>query len=244
MAIREVPRDAHGRRCSHQRHEAIPHPQHERVDSGDEQAHDDCDDVVRVVALEAVGDAAVDAEREVTRDVQPHDEQDPLADVRLFRRDREQVIQVERERDDDRVRHDPDRGEEIEHRARDLVERLAVALRAILGDELHGRAAVPQVEHGEMDGHAGRQHPQAVRLPSEMVQVEREHEQADAEVHEVRQIPRRDVPRDRRERPAVGRRPRRVAFDGQAHAAPFRNSTTFTVSNTIVRSKNTDRCLM
>ena len=47
------------------------------------------------------------------------------------------------------------------------------------------------------------------------------------------------VAENRAERSIFLRHPGRLA-----HAAPLRNSTTFTVSNTIVRSKITDRCLM
>ena len=85
----------------------------------------------------------------------------------------------------------------------------------------------------------------AVRRHPEMRQVERQHDEAENGVDEVREVAGRDVVRDDRHRAAVVspqpggaslRRRRR-------HWAPLPKRMTFTVSKTIVRSKTSDRCL-
>ena len=98
-----------------------------------------------------------------------------------------------------------------------------------------------------------RQHPQAVRVLAQVMQVERQHHQADEHLGGDGKVAGRDVAGDGRQRPPIVGRPlcrrgRRLARGrprrGVGHAAPFPNSTTLTVSKTMVRSKMTDRCLM
>ena len=67
-------------------------------------------------------------------------------------------------------------------------------------------------------------------------------EKTDDGLDEDGEIAGRYVARDGDDLPLPPGSPR--ALSVRAHAAPLRNSTTFTVSNTMVRSKNTDRCWM
>ena len=90
-----------------------------------------------------------------------------------------------------------------------------------------------------MDRDARGQHPQTVGLGAQVVEIEGEGEKPDGQLSGDRQVARGDVAENRAERPILLRHPGRLA-----HAAPLRKSTTLTVSNTIVRSKKTDRCLM
>ena len=87
---------------------------------------------------------------------------------RLRRRDPEDVLEVERQPDHDQVGEHAEPGEDEEQRAGDLVQRPRVAVGAVLRDELDHRAAVAEVEDREVDGHAGREHPQAVGLRAQV----------------------------------------------------------------------------
>ena len=136
--------------------------QHHRVDGGCGDADDDRDDVVDVEALETAGDAAVDAEREVQRNMHADDEQDPLSRLGLLHRHVEDVVEVEREDSCDAVGQQSGGREDEEHGARDLVQRARVAARPVLRHELDDRAAVAQVEDGEVNRHRAEQHPEPV----------------------------------------------------------------------------------
>jgi hypothetical protein len=194
------------------------------------------------VALEPDDHAAVHAEREVERYVDGDDEQDPLAGFSLRRGDLEEMIEVERDARRGRVGDEPHAREHEEERARDLVQRLDVPVGAVLRHELDERPGIPEIEHGEVHGDRSEQHPEPVLRGAEVRQVEREHDQADDRLHEDRHVPGRDVPRDGDDLPLAAGGPGALAVS--AHAAPFRKSTTLTVSKTMVRSKNTERCLM
>jgi hypothetical protein len=88
---------------------------------------------------------------------------------------------------------------------------------------------------------ASHERPQAVRRRSQVGDVERREEQADGAVHEDHGVARAHLARNQIEVVVVtAQRPR---VERAAHLAPFPNRITFTVSNTIVRSKTTERCL-
>src|SRR4029079_15303296 len=99
-----------------------------------------------------------------------------------------------------------------------------------------------EIEHGKMHRDRSEQHPEAVVGDPEMREVERQHHETDDGLGDDRQIPRRNVAGDGDDLSFAPRRP--GAFAVAAHAAPLPKRTTLTVSNTIVRSKNTERCLM
>ncbi len=169
--------------------------QHRDVDERDDHAADDGREAVRVVPLESADDATVDAEREIQRHVHADDHEDPLARLRLIRREMEERAEVKGDAEGDQIRDTAGRGEDEEQRARDLVQRSDIPVRAILRDELDQRPAVAEIEDREVHRDRGREHPQAVGRGSEMRDVERQHHQSRHDLDEEREITRRDVAR-------------------------------------------------
>ncbi len=209
----------------------------------DDHAAADADDVVQVVALEAVDDAAEDAERKAQRHVDADDQHQRAAGRHLVRCQREEAADVERDEHEHRVRDQAEDAEDDEQRAGNLVQAAGIALGAVMGDEPDDRAAESQVEDREVGGHRRRQHPEAVGRRSEVVDVEGEQHQADEGIGRDGEIAGRDVARHGDELAIVA--PDRVVLVHRPrHLAPFPNRITLTVSSTIVRSKTIDRCLM
>jgi hypothetical protein len=112
--------------------------------------------------------------------------------------------------------------------------------RAIVRDEALERAAVAEIDDGEIRDDRGRQHPQAVVGRAEVTRVERQHEQAEEELERQRHIAGADV--DRQRAYLIALVPGDRSMRESAHRAPFAKITTLTVSNKIVRSKGRDRC--
>ena len=146
--------------------------------------------------------------------------------------------------DDERhgERHDSDAREHHEHRAQDLVQRVALTPGPILRDELHERTAVPQIEDREVHRDRRGQRPQPVRQRPQVGDVEGHHQDTDRRIHADGDVASGQVARHQLERPVPGTPDTRLVRS--AHCAPFPERITFTVSNTMVRSKKIDMCLM
>ena len=180
-----------------------------------------------MVALEADDHAAVNADHEAQRDVGADDEEQRPARRRLLRRELvSSESRLNAMTQDQRIRHRADRGVDDRERAQNFVERPRIAPRPVLRDETHQRAAIAEVEHREIRGERRRQHPQPVRRHAEVREVERQHDEAEDGVDEVREVARRDVVgHDRRRCPR--RRPSRVELGAswrrrRVTARPFR----------------------
>src|SRR6185436_17801960 len=171
-----------------------------------------------------------------------NDERDPFAKFYLVGSQTEQVIEVERDDHCGAVGDEPGGGEDIKERARDFVQCARVTMRAVLRHELDQSAAKTEIQDRELNRDRAEQDPETVCRGAEVIEIERKHYHPGDGLGEYREVASGDVPGDGDDLSFLSGSPAPLRLD--VHAAPLPNSTTFTVSNTIVRSKNTERCLM
>ena len=238
--IREHP--DRGRR-SHELYEIEPGQQRRDVHERDECAAADADDVVQVVPLKAVDDAAEDADRKSERDIHA-DDQEQRPRRRLLGRILHEVGDVEGEQQEYDVGDAPRDAEDAEQGARDFVQYTRVAPGAVVSHEPDNRPAEAEIEDREVRGQRRRQHPEPVRRRPQFPDIEGQEQEADDRIGRDREVPGRDVPCHRHERAVLGVAPQILRSGSRSHLAPFPNRITLTVSSTIVRSKKIERCLM
>ena len=196
--------DPHGCDRGHERDEPVAGAQYTEVHHRDNDAGADAGRVVEIVPLESVHDRSEDGERKAHAEVHADDQQYVSRSTHLIGLDVEEQIDARgNERRHDEAQ-DAESGEHHADRAEDLVQRRAVAPGAVLCDEPHQRAAIPEVEHAEIPGHRRRESPQSVRRAAEVRHVERQHHEADDAVDEDHEIACADVSRDEFERAVRG----------------------------------------
>jgi len=196
--------DPHGCDRGHERDEPVAGAQYTEVHHRDNDAGADAGRVVEIVPLESVHDRSEDGERKAHAEVHADDQQYVSRSTYLIGLDVEEQIDARgNERRHDEAQ-DAESGEHQADRAEDLVQRRAVAPGAVLCDEPHQRAAIPEVEHAEIPGHRRRESPQSVRRAAEVRHVERQHHEADDAVDEDHEIACADVSRDEFERAVRG----------------------------------------
>ena len=243
-AVDPIRQHANRRRRDDELDQPVAEREHHDVDERRDDAAHRADDVVQVIALEAVDDAAVYTEDGAAGDVQARDEQHDAPEIHLVGGELEEPVDVDRQHDRDEIRDRAERCEDRVRRAEDLVEGAQIPPRAILRDELHERARIAHVENREVGRHRRREHPQAVGGLAEMRHVEGQHHEADDHLDQDRDVPGGDIARDGQRLFRRRRAEQRQLFGRWGHLAPFPERITFTVSITIVRSKTIDRCLM